>query len=201
MTFEIKKGEIWHRDDFGLLCFWRVLRRCVEIGVDRGEFSQTFLMRNVACEFFVGVDPYIDYVGTGERQGDYDIALLRYERFGRLAKLIKLKSADAATAFASHDASNFHRLWDFVYLDGDHSYEGVKRDIDSWWPLLSNKGVLAGHDWSVPTGEWPGVQQAVTELAEKNELTIFHTYADPPTSWYIYKNGIPGPDFERRPDL
>ena len=38
------------------------------------------------------------------------------------------------------------RHWDYVYLDGDHSYQGVKRDFSRFWPKLRRGGYLAMHD-------------------------------------------------------
>ena len=34
---------------------------------------------------------------------------------------------------------------DAIYVDGDHSYEGVAADLSSWWPTLKPGGFLAGH--------------------------------------------------------
>jgi hypothetical protein len=50
---------------------------------------------------------------------------------------------------------------DFIFIDGDHSYEAVKRDIQLWRQYLVKGGVLAGHDYAP---EFPGVRQAVQEL-------------------------------------
>lgn len=36
--------------------------------------------------------------------------------------------------------------YDYIYLDGDHSYKGLIRDIRMVWPLLADKGVLGLHD-------------------------------------------------------
>ncbi len=49
---------------------------------------------------------------------------------------------------------------DFVFIDGDHRYEGVRKDIDAWYPIVRSGGVIAGHDY---THEFPGVLQAVKE--------------------------------------
>lgn len=38
------------------------------------------------------------------------------------------------------------RKYDYVYLDGDHSYKGVKGDFDRFWPRLNKEGYLALHD-------------------------------------------------------
>lgn len=35
---------------------------------------------------------------------------------------------------------------DFLFIDGDHSYEGVKTDFELYSKLLSNRGIIAIHD-------------------------------------------------------
>lgn len=50
---------------------------------------------------------------------------------------------------------------DFVFIDGDHSYEGCKKDIEFALAAVS-KGVIAGHDWGTPG--YQGVDKAVREL-------------------------------------
>ena len=35
---------------------------------------------------------------------------------------------------------------DYIFIDGDHSYEGVKNDIDNWFPKLRSGGVIIMHD-------------------------------------------------------
>ena len=50
---------------------------------------------------------------------------------------------------------------DVVWLDADHSYEGVKADIAAWWPKVKVGGTLGGDDWH--QREFPGVVRAVDE--------------------------------------
>jgi cephalosporin hydroxylase len=64
-----------------------------------------------------------------------------------------------------------------VYIDGDHSAEGVGADIAAWRRLLHRGGCLAGHDYAVPG--WPGVQQAVDAAFGRPDAV----FAD--SSWLI----------------
>jgi predicted O-methyltransferase YrrM len=35
---------------------------------------------------------------------------------------------------------------DFLFIDGDHTYEGVKQDFEMYRPLVKNNGLIAFHD-------------------------------------------------------
>jgi predicted O-methyltransferase YrrM len=35
---------------------------------------------------------------------------------------------------------------DFLFIDGDHSYEGVKKDFEMYSPLVKKEGIIAFHD-------------------------------------------------------
>lgn len=50
---------------------------------------------------------------------------------------------------------------DFVFIDADHAYENVKRDINAWLPKIKSGGILAGHDY---ISTHSGVKRAVDEL-------------------------------------
>ena len=61
---------------------------------------------------------------------------------------------------------------DFVYIDGLHTYDAVKADIDGWYDKVKTGGIIAGHDYST---EWIGVKNAVDEFVLENNLTLFVT--------------------------
>ena len=49
---------------------------------------------------------------------------------------------------------------DFVFIDADHSYKSVIKDIKAWLPKIKNGGIISGHDYFTS----PGVKSAVDEL-------------------------------------
>ncbi len=48
---------------------------------------------------------------------------------------------------------------DFVFIDADHSYDSVVKDINSWLPKIRKGGMISGHDYFNPCG----VKKAVDE--------------------------------------
>ena len=60
---------------------------------------------------------------------------------------------------------------DFVFIDGAHEYENVKKDIEVWYPKVKDGGIISGHDYSL---SWRGVVKAVDEAFIKNEQMNFH---------------------------
>lgn len=65
-----------------------------------------------------------------------------------------------------------HLTFDMIWIDGDHRYEYVKRDISMWRSLLAPGGLLCGHD-----GEIDSVARALRELVPDAK---FHATPQPP---------------------
>lgn len=65
---------------------------------------------------------------------------------------------------------------DMVFIDGDHTYEAVKRDIQKWLPRLSKGGLLCGHDI-----QFDDVKKAVKEVIGNYKV------GEGTTIWYITK--------------
>lgn len=52
---------------------------------------------------------------------------------------------------------------DLVFLDGDHSYDGARADLNRWAPALRPGGHLLVHD-AVDTGGWGTIHEGVVRL-------------------------------------
>lgn len=94
---------------------------------------------------------------------------------GRVGIIRKL-SVEAAKHFGE-------AVLDWVYIDGNHSYEAVVDDIHAWLPKLKPGGLIGGHDYlnDTATKGWHcEVKRAVDEL-----LRDVHT--TPCSSWWAIK--------------
>lgn len=67
----------------------------------------------------------------------------------------------------SEDAAQVFDLpVELVFIDGDHEYEGVKKDFEAWYPKLIDNGTIAFHD-AGRTG-WPGPTKLVDACLYKS---------------------------------
>ena len=66
------------------------------------------------------------------------------ELLGERIRLIQSTSESAAGTFAETSL-------DFVYIDADHAYASVVADIGLWLPKIKPGGLLAGHDFDLPS--------------------------------------------------
>lgn len=62
---------------------------------------------------------------------------------------------------------------DFLFIDGDHTYDGVRRDFNMYAPLVREGGIIALHDASLEGHPMVQVRQFWNEIAGqyKNLLT------------------------------
>lgn len=59
-----------------------------------------------------------------------------------------------------------------LFIDGDHSYEGCKADIDHWYPQMAKNGVMLFHDADATS---PGVVQAIEEFVKEKGLEVWYS--------------------------
>jgi len=133
------------------------------------------------------------------RDADFQVACIRYEKFAKIAKLVRGDATEVARTLLSTDRELYAgRMFQFVYIDGCHLYESVKKDLEAWWLLVEDGGILAGHDYDKTH---PGVIRAVDEFAVKHGLTVYLTTRDHPASWYTYKGKTPDPNWVRNTEV
>ena len=55
-----------------------------------------------------------------------------------------------------------------LFIDGDHSYEGIKKDLN-WIDVVPRGGVIILHDYS---SKYPGIIQAINEFRLQNPMVF-----------------------------
>ena len=154
-----------------------------EVGVYLGVMSHNLFKRIPKLTLYM-VDRWAVY-SDAERAGAPQTRIARIKERGTWKKIkaAALKVAAAhrggAKVMVSDSVAAAGKVkdgyLDFVFIDGDHSYEGVARDIAAWLPKVKPGGWLMGHDYgNKPDG---GVKRAVDELGVKVELDCDHVWA------------------------
>jgi cephalosporin hydroxylase len=69
------------------------------------------------------------------------------------------------------------KVVDVLFIDGDHQYEGVKKDYELYSPLVRSGGLIAFHD--IVKSKWHesrniGVPKLWDELKKANSIEICH---------------------------
>ena len=130
----------------------------VEIGVNEGENIFEIAKNNSKLKIY-GVDPYKiqkENILYNEEYNDESLSIIKRKILKESLKYPNLKiiidrSDNASKQFDKESI-------DFVFIDGDHSYESVKTDINCWEPKVKEDGLIMGHDYN-----WGDVARAVGE--------------------------------------
>lgn len=142
----------------------------LEIGTCRAESTAYLLEKCPNILKLYTVDPYKAYEDwTGEiNQEIIDkfmmIAEENLKSYGDRVQMIRETSTDAASKIASiTDKAEF----DFIFVDGDHSYDATLADCEAYYPLLKKGGIFCGHDYQ----SLDSVKGAVDKFRESNKIT------------------------------
>ncbi|MEK7203823.1 MAG: class I SAM-dependent methyltransferase [Patescibacteria group bacterium] len=150
---------------------------CCEIGAYEGVFSERIEKICKPQKLYL-IDPWTGLKDRTEEKYDqkhqdrrYNIVMdkFRNEISDGKVVIIRQTSDQAASKFKDE-------FFDFVYIDGDHSYQQVKKDLNNYYPKVKRGGFLGGDDYPIES-----VKLAVEEFAKgksivpqlKNQQFIF----------------------------
>ena len=163
-----------------------------EIGVWEGWYT-SFLIANTSMHI-IAIDPWVSTDSYSETYGSYTMEDVEknprlrgndgfvWQEARYMAALDNLKGfpSEKWTVLRGYSYKLKHffpnESVDFVYIDGEHSYEAVSKDIADWWPKISPGGILAGHDYNDNN---PGSIRAVDEHAQTNSVEFKITGTSP----------------------
>ena len=154
-----------------------------EIGVQTGKMLAEVLYWLPSIEKYYAIDPYVFYddfekacleipkehrtkIGRDQKSMDntYKAFLQKIKDQGIEDRVRVLKMFSSEAAAFIDDGS-----LDFCFIDGNHLYEYVLRDIEMYLPKIKKGGLIAGHDYGM---EGTGVKRAVNDFFNKGEVVV-----------------------------
>ncbi|MFC1727055.1 class I SAM-dependent methyltransferase [Patescibacteria group bacterium] len=151
----------------------------VEIGVWLGDLSQEIL-EIVQPKKLHLIDPWEFFPqyphrwyggGVAKKQADMDKIYRKVKkRFAGQKQVIvhRGKSEEVVQKFANN-------YFDWIFIDGDHSYEYVKKDLELFYSKVKVGGIIGGDDyWWAPIEGFP-IRRAVKEFLGSHRAKLIST--------------------------
>ena len=145
-------------------------RLFVELGTDRAEsyfaFCQSVLENRTGTRCFA-----VDTWRGDEHAGGYDettfqeVSRHNAIHYSAFSTLVRSRFDDALAQFAPESI-------DLLHLDGLHTEEAVRHDVEAWLPKLRAGGILLMHDISVRARDF-GVWKVWAELQHRGRSYAF----------------------------
>lgn len=171
LHLEDKYKSIGVGEDEGSL-HQKLIKECklgaVEIGVLYGDTTRLLCSSNLNIPIY-GIDPLIpdsmnsNLVGSKEKILKNTVVCGNFTFFND---------------YSYNVVKDFDYEFDYLFIDGDHQYDAVKRDFEEWYPKLSHGGYVLIHDSAANRGGpywWDGPSKLADELIDKQELEYVTT--------------------------
>jgi predicted O-methyltransferase YrrM len=152
----------------------------IEVGSFKGRSSAYLAVEIANSGKKIRLDCVDTWQGSSEHQAGaecevievvegtlYETFLKNIEPVKHIINPVRMTSLEAAKLYEDDSV-------DFIMIDGEHTYEAVKADIQAWLPKMKNGGVMTGDDAFSPL-----VVRAATEELGKYGVQFpgVHFYA------------------------
>jgi hypothetical protein len=143
-----------------------------EIGVFQGEFTDS-ICRVLQPVSLVLYDLFTGTMGSGDQDGNtfrycnLDEVYAGMSNFASKYPSMVLRKGDSSTLLAAETDG-----FDMIYIDGDNSYEGCSKDLESAYQKMNPGGWIMGHNYEINSEKTNnvyhfGVKQAVDGFCVK----------------------------------
>jgi len=156
----------------------------IEIGVHRGDFSKKIFL-NFKPKKLILVDPWMvfddliykkswygnsDKLGQAKQNQYYD-EVKTYFKKEILNKEVEIHRTTSDEYFINNQYK-----FDLIYIDGNHLYDFVQKDISNSLDHISNDGIIVLDDYKLK-GWWnDGVTKAIDYFVNKKKVKILDNH-------------------------
>jgi len=116
--------------------------RIVEIGVYEGFTTRRLAQSMAPAGELFAIDPFL--------AGRTGICWGKWIAHREVNTAGSRRNVRFIEEFSYNAKDQVQGSFDFIFIDGDHSIEGIARDWTDWSGRLSEKGIMALHDTRVP---------------------------------------------------
>jgi len=177
-NFYVLRGFPRHSTRFAKKHFQNREIVAVEIGTLEGDNAKSILKELNIKKLYI-VDPYKNYLDYANSEPKTVKKLKKYQKRAE-KRLRKQKNKIVWIKKLSDDAvQDIPSGVDFIYIDGNHEYEYVKKDMENYFKKLKKGGILAGHD----IASFMGVGHALVDFCSKRKIKPRITVTD----WWLIK--------------
>jgi hypothetical protein len=152
----------------------------LELGVWTGHNMCHLLEECDNIKHLYGVDPYLPYqdwnryIDQNAMNNARNTALNNLKHFNT--------NRWTLIQDTSENVSKIINELDFIFIDGDHSYERCLEDLNLWYGKIKKGGIFSGHDYSLK-----GVNKALLDFKTNNRI-FNNFYVIPNDVWYWIKD-------------
>jgi predicted O-methyltransferase YrrM len=138
----------------------------IEIGTCRAESTAYFLEKCPNIDLLTTIDPYKGYQDwNGEITQEtvdrfMEVAKKNLKQYGKRVKMLREESTGVADTFKDKSV-------DFIFVDGDHSYDATLADCEAYYSKLKSGGLFCGHDYQTIES----VKRSVDDFRAKHKIT------------------------------
>lgn len=150
----------------------------MEIGTARGGTFYLWCRLFDSASKFISVD-----LPGGDFGGGYpDDRIELFEEFSDATKVFVRGDSHAPETRSAVEAHVPDSGVDFLFIDGDHRYDGVKADFEDYRPFLSDDAIVVFHD-VVPNPYDPDVEVARFWREIEDQFSTEEIVASPEQEW------------------
>ena len=156
----------------------------LEIGIHKGDFSKQ-LAQHLQPKKLILVDPWIAYddeIYSNSWYGNSSISnqVIQDQYFCEIKKYfenqIELDTVEVHRKTSDNFFTQNKLKFDLIYIDGNHLFDFVKRDISNSLNFINHDGIIVLDDYDV-AGWWnDGITKAVDFFREKNSIKIIRKH-------------------------